>query len=305
MFDLGFFKGQPTEYIIKYSSGRIVRQGPGLAFWYFRHSTQIAAVPTSSIDASFVFNEFTNNFQAVTIQGTCTFRISDPLQAASLLNFGLDPRRHVRLGDGPERLPQRITNIVQTQTRGQIQKLTLEQTLGQSEAIALQVAEQVRESGALEPLGVELLSIFFVSAKPTPEVAKALEATYRETLLRRADEAIYARRAAAVDEERKIKESEQRTEIALEERRRQLIALQGENAQQEADFRGRALELEAQYSARAKEMELAAYRTLDPRTILSLAMQEIGHNSARIGNLTITSEVLSALLNNPPGAPEG
>ena len=77
------------------------------------------------------------------------------------------------------------------------------------------------------PLGAELLNVYFISAKPTPEVAKALEADYRETLLRKADMAIYARRAAAVEEERKIKENELNTEIALEEQRRRLIDLQG------------------------------------------------------------------------------
>jgi hypothetical protein len=30
---VGFFKGQPTEYIIRYSSGRIRHEGQGLAFF--------------------------------------------------------------------------------------------------------------------------------------------------------------------------------------------------------------------------------------------------------------------------------
>ena len=68
-----------------------------------------------------------------------------------------------------------------------------------------------------------------MAAKPTPEVGQALEAEYRETLLRKADEAIYARRAAAVQEERKIKENELSREIALEEQKKKLIDLQGEN----------------------------------------------------------------------------
>ena len=71
-------------------------------------------------------------------------------------------------------------------------------------------------------------------------MAKALEAEYRETLLRKADMAISARRAAAVEEERKIKENELNTEITLEEQRRQLIDLQGSNELQEATNRGKA-----------------------------------------------------------------
>jgi hypothetical protein len=87
----------------------------------------------------------------------------------------------------------------------------------------------------LDPPGAQLLNVHFVAAKPTPEVAKALEADYRETLLRKADMAISARRAAAVEEERKIKENELNTEITLEEQRRRLIDLQGENGLREAE----------------------------------------------------------------------
>jgi hypothetical protein len=143
--------------------------------------------------------------------------------------------------------------------------------------------------------------VYFLSTRPTPEVARALEADYRETLLRKADEATYARRAAAVDEERKIKEKELNSDKALEEQRSALIVLQGDNARQEAENRGRALELEAQYRTRVTEAELALYRNLEPRLLLAYAMKELGQNSGRIGNLTITTDVLAGLLNQPPG----
>lgn len=109
-----------------------------------------------------------------------------------------------------------------------------------------------------------------------PEVAKALEADYQQEVLRRADEAIFARRAAAVEKERKIKENELNTDIALEQQRELLIAKQGTNAQQEAEYRGKALEVEAQYRAKAMEMEAAAYQGLDASKIMSLAVREIG-----------------------------
>jgi hypothetical protein len=305
MLNIGYFKGQPTEYVLRYGAGRLRREGPGLAFFYLKHSTQVVAVPTSSRDTSFVFNELTNNFQAVTIQGQFTYRIHSPRQAATLLNFTIDPRTHAYASDDPDRLAQRITNVIQMETRGELQKLTLEEALGRYEAVAATVQRRVKEGSLLEPLGVELLSVYFVAAKPTPEVGKALEAGYREALLRKADEAIYARRAAAVEEERKIKENELNTDIALEQRRQQLIELKGANDLREAENRGQALEREAEFRARAKERELAAYKALGPRSILALALNEMGQNADRLGNLTITSEVLASLLNgdrDTPGA---
>lgn len=297
MFNIGYFKGQSTEYIMKYVSGRIGKEGMGLSFYYLKYRTQIVAVSTSSTDANFVFNELTRNFQAVTIQGQFTYRIPDAKAATSLLNFTINPVSHAYLSNDPERLPQRIINIIQTQTHSEIQKRSLEETLGQSETIAASILKSVYDGKLLASMGVDLLSVHFLSVRPTPEVAKALEAGYREALLKKADEAIYARRAAAVEEERKIKENELNTQTTLEEQRRQLISLQGENARQEAEHRGKALELEAEYSSKVLKNELAIYASLDPRSLLALGFKELGQNASRIGNLTITSEILSALLN--------
>jgi regulator of protease activity HflC (stomatin/prohibitin superfamily) len=303
--DIGYFKGQPTHYIIKFVAGRVTREGMGLSFFYLKHNTSIVAVPTSSTDASFVFNELTSNFQAVTLQGQFTYHIANARQAATLLNFTLDPARRTYISNDPDLLAQRLTNVIQMETRTEIQQRSLEETLRDSQAIAAVVLARIREKALVEPMGVELLNVYFLSARPTPEVAKALEAKYRETLLRKADEAIYRRRAAAVEEERKIKENELNSDTTLEQQRQQLIELQGNNAQQEAEHRGRALEREAEYRSRAMEMELGAYRSLEPGTILALALKELGENANKIGTLTITSEILAALLNGQPPPRQG
>jgi regulator of protease activity HflC (stomatin/prohibitin superfamily) len=297
MFNIGYFKGQPTDYILKYSGGKLAKDGQGLAFYYLRHRTQVVAVPTSSRDANFVFNETTNNFQAVTIQGQVTYRIHNPRQASGLLNFSIDPKSRAYLSNDPDRLAQRITNVVQMETRGELQKLSLEEALAGYQAIAASVQQSVKAGKLLDALGVELISLFFLSAKPTPEVGQALEAEYRETLLRKADEAIYARRAAAVEEEGKIKERELNSDITLEEQRRRLIDLRGENELREAENRGKAQELESRYKTESKKLELALYGGLEPRAVLALALNELGSNADRIGNLTITSEMLASLLN--------
>ena len=101
MLNIGYFKAQPTEYVIKYASGRIKREGQGLAFFYLKHSTQVVAVPTSSMDANLVFNEVTRNFQAVTIQGQFTYRIHDPKRTTSLLNFAMDPATRQYVSERP------------------------------------------------------------------------------------------------------------------------------------------------------------------------------------------------------------
>ena len=70
---LRYFKGQPTDYIFRYTGGRMIGKGPGLAFFYFPYNTQVVAVPTQSLEAAFVFAELTRDYQAVTLQGQATY----------------------------------------------------------------------------------------------------------------------------------------------------------------------------------------------------------------------------------------
>lgn len=300
MFNLAFFKGQPTDYVAAYVGGRQVRAGLGLAFWYWRHKTQIAVAPTTEAVASFVFHESTANFQAVTVQGQLAYRIANPATALTLFNFGVDPRSGRYRTAEPERLPDRIANTVQMATRDEILRRPLEAVLRDSRAIAEEVFQKAAADPALASSGIELRSVTFLAVSPTPEVAKALEADYRETLLRRADEAIAARRASAVEEERKIKEKELATEVALETQRKELIALQGANAESQAEAQGRAAAILATHEAEAVASLLASYQGQEPALVLALAMRDLGANADRIGNLTITPDLLSSVLAQQP-----
>ena len=80
--------------------------------------------------------------------------------------------------------------------------------------------------------------------------------------------------------------------------RRRLIDLQGENGFREAASGGKALEEEARYQARVKQLQLDVYTAVDSRKVLALAMNDPSQNASRIGNLTITSEILATLLND-------
>jgi len=203
-----------------------------------------------------------------------------------LLNFTINPRTRRYLSEDPDKLNQRIVNIVQMYTRNELQQLSLEDALRRSESLARSVLGHMREEQSLVDLGVECLSLFFTSIKATPEMARALEAEYRESLQKRADQAIYSRRAEAVEQERKIKQNELSTEVDLEKRRQDLVELQGANARKQAEF-----------EAEAVRISLAPYTALDSRLLMALAFRDFAENAGKIGNLTITSEILEQLLN--------
>jgi regulator of protease activity HflC (stomatin/prohibitin superfamily) len=283
---IGYFKAEPTEYILASVNGRVFCQGAGRTFWYWPHRTSIVLVPVATTDVTFAFNEATGNFQAVTLQGQFTYRITQPQVISQLLNFTINPRTRQYRSEDPDRLNQRIVNIVQMYTRNELQQLSLEDALRSSERLARRVMEQIREEQSLVDLGVECLSLFFTSIKATPEMTRALEADYRESLQQRADQAIYSRRAEAVEQERKIKQNELSTEVDLEKRRQDLVDLQGTNARKQAEF-----------EAEAMRISLTPYIELDSRLLMALAFRNFADNASKIGNLTITSEILEQLLN--------
>lgn len=294
-----YFKGQPTDFILRYTGGALRSSGLGQAFFYWHYNTQVVAVPTQSQDASFVFNELTKDFQEVTLQGQVTFRIKDPKLTAGMFNFTIKPETYEYLSEDRDKLGKRLTNLVQIETRAEVSQRTLQELLRDASQLSGTVSERLRAGSLLSALGVELLSADFLSVRATPEVGKALEAELREALLRKADEAIYARRAAAVDEEKRIKEKELASDKALEEQRKDLIALQGANALTEAENAAKAREVSAEAEAKAAEMNLVVYKDLEPRKMLAYAIKEL--STAKIGNLTITTEMLSSILGSDSG----
>jgi hypothetical protein len=315
---LAFMKARPTTYVIQYQRGRVKREGPGLAFLYYNPTSSIVAIPIGSADLPFVFTELTSDFQTVTIQGQLTYQVTEPRQLAGVLDYSLD-RRGQHASDDPQKLGERLVNAAQIQAHAVVQRLTLRQALVSTDAIVTQVLAGLRSDDAVRLLGVTILGLTIVAIKPTPEIGRALEAEAREGLQRQSDEAIYARRNAAVEQERRIKESELETEIAVQEKQRQiretrmaadiaveqqrseLLVKKSENERTEADSRAYAL------SATLQPVRDVDWRTLlavsaggtDPKLMIALAFREMAENAGKIGTLTVTPDLLSQLIAPP------
>ncbi|MDB5099081.1 MAG: SPFH/band 7 domain protein [Cyanobacteria bacterium RYN_339] len=316
MFGLGYVKVDPTTYLIHFVDGRIKREGQGLAFAYWRPNSSLVAVPTSSVDVPFIFNELTADFQAVALQGQLTYRIADPKRVAAQLNFTLQADGHSYVSDDPDKLGQRLVNLTQVLTRPVVERFGLEAVLTASEPIMTEVYLALAASPAVQALGVEVIAFSILSIRPTPEMSRAIEARAREGLQKQADEAISARRNAAVEQERRIRENELLTEqvvqtkkqalaraelaadIALEQERAQFVSQRAANAREEADMQ--AYSLEATLAPLAKldprALQFLTAGSTDARTSIALAFQELAANAQRVGQLNITPDLLSSLL---------
>jgi hypothetical protein len=311
-----------------------VREGAGLAFFYYEPTTSLVAIPTASTEVPFIFEETTLDFQKVTIQGQITYRVADAKKLAALMNFTLARNGQAYATDDPEKLPQRLINIVNVQARAQIQKLPLRQAVRESDALVEALRPKLMTSAEIAALGLEILGFSILAIKPTPETARALEAETREQLLKEADEAIFRRRNAAVENERAIKENELNTEnavelkkrqiretkmdadravqekqrllreaemaasVALEEKKKELVGLAALNAKAEAEARAFGIEatMKALGTGDARILQALANAGMKPEQLIAVAFQDIAARADKIGQLNISPELLRELM---------
>src|SRR5438034_2430933 len=179
MFGIAFMKAAPTNYVLHYRNGKIVREGAGLSFFYYAPTSTIVSVPLASVDVPFVFNEVTADFQNVAIQGQLSYRVTDAKRLAALLDFSVNAGgRYV--SEDPEKLKERLVNVTPVLASGITHRLPLRQVLAAHETLVSEVLAGLRNAEPVRMLGVEIISLSVVAITPMPETAKALEAEARE-----------------------------------------------------------------------------------------------------------------------------
>ena len=316
MLGFRFIKVPPTQHLIHYSRGRVRRSGRGLAFWYFAPFATLVSVPTGSTEIPFIFEETTGDFQTVTLQGTVTYQVTDPARLALRLDFTLAPDGASYRTEDPQLLPQRVTNAVQVLAKIELQGRPLKEALRSADAVAAGVRVALAASPEIAALGLEIIGLSVLALKPTPETARAIEAETREALLRKADDATYARRNSALEQERAIRENELTTDqvvqerqqalraqemqskIGLEERKRQLVALAAENSRQQSEAKAFAVRslFEALAGADPKVLQAVASSGMAPEQLIAQAFQDLSVRAEKIGQLNITPDLLQDLI---------
>lgn len=333
MFGIKHIKFDSMTYVLHYKNSSIKQEGRGLSFFYFAPNSSIVAIPLGSNDLPFIFNESTNDYQTVSIQGQISYKITDPKQLADVLDFTVHDNGQYKKND-IEKLNQRIINAAQTATSSFIHEIKLKDAIRSAMAIEERILQGLIASQAVGMLGIEILGANILAVQASPEMARALETETRERLQQEADEAIYERRNFAVEQERKIKESELNTEIAVEEKQKQISEKKMESDVLKAENQRKLRELklaadiavedkrkayieqktandkkEAETKGYVIETTLKPYKDIDwktltalgnnsdPRLNIALAFRQLAENADKIGNLNISPELLETLLN--------
>lgn len=334
MFGISYIKFDSMTYVIHFKNGKVKKEGRGLSFFYYAPNSSISAIPMGSNDLPFIFNETTNDYQNISIQGQVTYKIGNPKQLAELLDFTVDSNGIYKKNDS-EKLNQRIINEAQTATSSFIHGLGLKESIRSAKTIETKITDGLQTSQALSILGIEILTVNILAIKASPEMARALETETREKLSQEADQAVYERRNFAVEQERKIKETELNTEIAVEEKKKQIDEkkMQAEIQKAENDRKLREMKVQAdiavenqrkllieQKSANERkdadtlgyvvETTLKPYKEMDwkiitalnnnrdPKFNIALAFRQLAENADKIGTLNISPELLESILND-------
>lgn len=337
MFNINYIKVDPTTFLMQYKKGQVTRKGNGIAMWYYAPSSSLVAVPTGTTDLPFIFKELTRDYQEVTVQGQVVYRITDPEKISQLMNFTIksfsEAKNITYVSEDPDKLRNRIINLVQVKMRTAIEQLDLRQAITSSQVLVRAIKGELGNSEVLNAIGIDIMDLSIVAIKPTPETTRALEAAVREQLLEEADEATYRRRNASIEQERIVKENELNTELALqskqreieeeklraerslqeqrsemqqlqlrayidqEQQRQELVDLATDNERKQADAKAYEIgaTMEALSKVDADVLEAMTMGNLDPQQLMAQAFRELAGGAERIGQLNIAPDLLQSI----------
>lgn len=313
-----YLRSDPTSHVLAYRDGKLTRSGRGLAFWFLPMGAAIAEVPVDDRDQAFHFGASARDFQAVTVQGVVTFRVTEPETLADRIDFSIDLVRGLHKRQPLDQLSALLTGLAQRIAIGHVARLDLRELLTNGlEELQRAIERGLVAEAKLGEMGIEVVSTRVYDLRPTPDVEKALQTPAREALQQAADQATFERRAFAVEKERAIAENELKNQIELARREAELIAERGKNERQRvredadakridavaqaerstvaADATAARLRVVGQATAEAERARVDTYRDLPQAVMIGLAAQELA-KKLHIEHLAITPELIGPAL---------
>ncbi len=334
MIGIKYFKADSTTYVIKTSNGKVREQGKGLSFFYNTATTSIAAIPMSVQEAPFIFKLKTSDFQEVAVQGQIAYRLVKPETIAEMLNFTVKENGRAYVSEDPLKLNDRVVRSLQSIVQVRVMAASLRDALVLSQSLVEVIKSGLGRQSSLAALGITIVDISIATITPSLETSRALEAEVREAILKEADDAIYARRKFAVEQERTIKEAELQTELIVQEkeqeieesrlenerailrgtnetererleaeieaenRRKEFVLLSVENAKQQADSEAYAIgtRMKAFTELPVENLKAMALVNMQPEQLMAMAFESLAQNAGKIGELNIAPEMFGKMM---------
>ena len=316
---ISHLRSEASTHVIRYRDGAAVHSGRGLAFWFRPLDTAIAEVPLDDQELSFVFHGRSADLQEVVAQGIITYRVTDPDLLAARIDFGIDLAGGLHTKTPLEQIAARLTGLAQQHAWAIMASTTLRELVADGVGrLRERIGDGLAADRSLGEMGLAIASVRVSAVQPSAEVEKALAAPTRERIAADADEAAFARRAAAVDKERAIAENELANRIELARREATLVEQEGANGRTRAaeiaaasritaegnagtrtigaDAEAAAIKVVESERNAAERDRIAVYRDLAPAVLMGLAAREFAGKIETIEHLNLTPDLLGTVL---------
>jgi regulator of protease activity HflC (stomatin/prohibitin superfamily) len=324
-------RSEASALLAIHRKGKLVRAGRGLSAWLLAHgATSLVEVPADDRDHVIALSATSRDFQAVSVQGMATWRAADPLRLAQRIDFAIDLAAGTHLAEPVAQVESLIDGLLRSAVERFVAARDVADLLAAGiGALQDAVAADLADTPRLADIGVALAGFRLSNLSPSPELVRALRRPTVERLQQGADEATFARRAAAVEKEAAIAQNETRARIRLEEERAALIARERANERARAEAAAEAARINAESAAEthaiAATAEAGATRLVDTakleaeraRAEIAAGMPDVvviaealrhGLGAARIGTLNLGPDLVAQLggaLSGAMAAPRG
>lgn len=305
---LAQLRSDASNHVIRYRNGKVRASGRGLVFWFVPATSSIAELPMDDREMTLFVKGRSRDFQAVAVQGTLAWRVADPLRLAERVDFSVALTSGRHQGEPVECIETRLAGLVNQATSQYLAEAPVRSLLDAGlDPLRLRLEAAVGADPSLAEIGIAVVAIRLTGIAPSSELERALQTPTFEALQQKADQAMFERRALAVDKERAIAENELANRTELARREKLLIAEETGNARDRAIGLAEAQQIGAaaaaertrtveSANAEAERTRIGIYRDLPPAVLLGLAARELAGKLDTIEHLNVTPDLLASVL---------
>ncbi|HEX8556012.1 MAG TPA: SPFH domain-containing protein [Sphingomonas sp.] len=284
------------------------QSGRGLVFWFRPGTASIAELPMDDREMAVFVKGRSLDFQTVAIQGVLTWHVVDPELLASRVDFSIALLTGTYREEPIQRIETRLAGLVNQAALQYLAQGSVRALLDAGpEPLRHQLEAALARDPALNEIGIAVTAVRLTNLAPSSELERALQTPTFEALQQKADQAMFERRALAVEKERAIAENELNNRTELARRESLLITQEGENARARATGLAEAHRVEAAAEAErivtvegakaeAEQARMTIYRDLPPSVMLGLAARELAGKLDTIEHLNVTPDLLATLM---------
>jgi regulator of protease activity HflC (stomatin/prohibitin superfamily) len=285
---LAQLRSDASNHVIRYRKGQVRQSGRGLVFWFRPETASIAEIPMDDRETTLFVSGRSQDFQQVAVQGMLTWHVVDPELLAQRVDFSIGLFSGKLQGEPIERIETRLAGLVNQAALQYLAEAPVRALLDVGiEPLRERLEAALAAATSLTEIGIAVVAVRVTSLAPSNELERALQTPTFEALQQKADEAMFERRALAVEKELISEEAENA--------RNRATGLADAN-QIEADAEAGRIRVIGAAKAEADGAHIAIYRDLPPAVLMGLAARELAGKLDTIEHVNVTPDLLASLM---------